>query len=96
LFLQNARILSEKYRNLPTGLVAREDWTFWIAMLKDGGKVVTLSRVSVYYRVRTGSKRVSDRSLKRKLIDALNARHPEFFERVDNAFIELKPPTPAG
>lgn len=62
-------------------IVAREDWTFWIAMLKDGGKVVTLSRVSVYYRVRTGSKRVSDRSLKRKLIDALNARHPEFFER---------------
>lgn len=62
-------------------IVAREDWAFWIAMLKDGGKVVTLPRVSVFYRVRTGSKRVSDRSLKKNLIDALNARHPEFFER---------------
>lgn len=59
-------------------IVAREDWAFWIAMLKDGGKVVTLPRVSVFYRVRTGSKRVSDRSLKKNLIDALNARHPEF------------------
>lgn len=62
-------------------IVAREDWAFWIAVLKGGGKVVTLPRLSVFYRVRTGSKRVTDRSLKKKVIDALNLRHPEFFER---------------
>lgn len=62
-------------------IVAREDWAFWIAVLKEGGKVVTLPRLSVYYRVRTGSKRVADRSLKKKVVEALNLRHPEFFER---------------
>ena len=62
-------------------IIAREDWAFWIAVLKDGGKVVTLPQLSVCYRVRAGSKRISDRSLKRKVINALNVRHPEFFER---------------
>lgn len=62
-------------------ITAREDWAFWIAVLKDGGKVVTLSRLSMYYRVRGGSKRVTDRSQKKKVIDYLNKSYPEFFER---------------
>lgn len=62
-------------------IIAREDWDFWISVLKDGGKVVRLEGTGLYYRVRAGSKRVSDRRLKRHVIDVLNRRHPEFFER---------------
>lgn len=71
----------ERVNGYDEHIVAREDWAFWIAVLKGGGKVVTLPRLSVYYRVRKGSKRFADRSLKKKVIDALNIRHPEFFER---------------
>ncbi len=62
-------------------IIAREDWEFWISILKDGGKVVKLPEISLHYRVRKNSKRVSDRSMKRHVIDTLNRRHPEFFER---------------
>lgn len=62
-------------------IIAREDWEFWISILKDGGGVLRLSEPLLYYRVREGSKREIDRSLKRHVIDVLNRRHPEFFER---------------
>jgi glycosyltransferase involved in cell wall biosynthesis len=62
-------------------IVAREDWEFWIAVLKDGGKVRQLAGTMLFYRVRAGSKRIADRSLKRHVIDVLNRRHPEFFEQ---------------
>ncbi len=63
-------------------LMAREDWDFWISMLKDGGEVVRLPEIGFYYRYRkTGSKRFADRKLKRHVVDMLNARHPEFFSR---------------
>lgn len=62
-------------------VVAREDWAFWIAVLKDGGKVVRLPQVGLYYRIRATSKRVTDRTLKKHVIDVLNKKHPEFFER---------------
>lgn len=61
--------------------VAREDWIFWISVLEHGGKVVRLPETGLYYRVREGSKRKSDRKLKRKVIEVLNRRNPEFFER---------------
>lgn len=62
-------------------IIAREDWEFWISMLKDGGRVVRLPYVGLYYRIRKNSKRVSDRSLKKRVVDVLNKRHPEFFRR---------------
>lgn len=62
-------------------IIAREDWEFWISVLKDGGKVLRLPQVGLYYRIRSGSKRVSDRALKKHVIDVLNKRHPEFFLR---------------
>lgn len=60
---------------------AREDWEFWINVLKDGGEVVRLPEVGLRYRVRAGSKRYADRRQKRRVVETLNARHPEFFER---------------
>lgn len=63
-------------------IIAREDWEFWIALLKDGGKVVrTTEHVDFFYRVHAGSKRFADRGLKRHVVDTLNRRHPEFFRR---------------
>lgn len=62
-------------------VIAREDWEFWINMLKGGGEVVRLPELGLRYRVQKGGKRKSDRLLKRHVIDVLNARHPEFFEQ---------------
>lgn len=59
----------------------REDWVFWISVLKDGGRVVRLPEVEFYYRVRATSKRAINRHLKFDVIDTLNKLHPEFFER---------------
>ena len=62
-------------------MVAREDWDFWIAMLKDGGEVVRLPEVGYWYRVRSGSKRFRDRKRNAHVIQMLNRRHAAFFER---------------
>ncbi len=59
----------------------REDWAFWIAVLKDGGDVVYLPDVEFFYRIRATSKRVTTRHFKTDVIDTLNQLHPEFFER---------------
>lgn len=71
----------EKAGGYDEEIIAREDWEFWISVLKNGGKIVKLPEISVHYRIRQGSKRVSDRALKRHVIAVLNKRHPEFFER---------------
>lgn len=63
-------------------IIAREDWEFWISVLQDGGRVVRLTgETGLYYRVRSGSKRETDRQLKRHVINVLNRRHQPFFER---------------
>ena len=62
-------------------IVAREDWEFWISVLKDGGTVVRLPDIGLHYRIRNRSKRVKDRGLKRHVVRTLNRLHPEFFER---------------
>jgi len=66
--------------------VAREDWVFWISVLKDGGDVVRLSNIGHYYRIHANSKRVKDRSQKKQIIDKINDLYPDFFLR------ELKGP----
>lgn len=71
----------ERVEGYCENIIAREDWEFWIAVLKDGGKVVRLPEIGLHYRIRNVSKRVTDRSLKRHVVKTLNARHPEFFER---------------
>lgn len=61
-------------------IIAREDWDFWISLLKDGGEVVRLPEVGCYYRVRKQSKRIRDRKLKAHVTAVLNERHGAFFE----------------
>ena len=62
-------------------IIAREDWDFWISVLKNGGEVVRLPKVGLYYRVQAQSKRIRDRKLKHHVIDVLNQRHADFFLR---------------
>lgn len=59
----------------------REDWDFWISMLKNGGEVVRLDFTGFYYRFRVASKRVKDRKQKKQIIDMLNKRHAAFFKK---------------
>lgn len=62
-------------------IVTREDWAFWISILKDGGRVEILPEILHHYRTRSTSKRVTNRDKKFLVIDKLNNLHPEFFER---------------
>jgi len=56
----------------------REDWDFWLSMLKNGGEVLQLDEVGFYYRVRRGSRRTLAAQNKRRMVDALNRRHADF------------------
>lgn len=59
----------------------REDWDFWISMLKNGGDVFRLPIVGLHYRIRENSKRVKARKWKHEIIDKFNERHAEFFKQ---------------
>ncbi|MHA7131950.1 glycosyltransferase family 2 protein [Algoriphagus namhaensis] len=63
--------------------MGREDWEFWIKMLKNGGEVYKLPLLGFFYRIHRGSKRkkTGTNQKKRERIAYLNAKHPEFFER---------------
>lgn len=62
-------------------IIGREDWDFWISLLKRGGEVVRIPSVCFYYRIRANSRRIATRSRKRELIGILNRRHKAFFYR---------------
>lgn len=64
-------------------LFGREDWEFWIKMLKTGGEVVRLPFVGFYYRLTPTSKRKKTGTAhkKKERIDYLNTHHSDFFER---------------
>ncbi len=63
--------------------MGREDWEFWIKLLKKGGEVVKLPFTGFFYRIHSGSKRkkTGTNQKKRERIDYLNAKHADFFER---------------
>lgn len=72
-----------------TEFVGREDWDFWIALLKDGGQVVRLPFVGFKYRMHKNSKRNRTRKFKRKIFELLNQRHPDFFKQQLNGPLRL-------
>ena len=63
--------------------MGREDWEFWIKMLKNGGEVVQLPFVGFFYRLTPTSKRkkTGTSQKKRERIAYLNAKHLDFFQR---------------
>ena len=62
-------------------ILGREDWDFWISMLKTGGDVFQLPIVGLHYRVTANSKRKRTRHLKGVIIEQMNQRHKAFFYR---------------
>lgn len=63
-------------------VLVREDWEFWIKILKDGGEVVKLPFVGFYYRIHHNSRRKSmSKSLKNREIAYLNEHHADFFQK---------------
>lgn len=66
-------------------VLVREDWEFWIKILKDGGKVIQLPFVGFYYRIHTTSRRKSmSKEKKNAEIDYLNQHHSEYFKKYLN------------
>ena len=63
--------------------MGREDWEFWIKMLKNGGEVVQLPFVWFFYRLTPTSKRkkTGTNQKKRERITYLNAKHIDFFKK---------------
>lgn len=61
--------------------IEREDWAFWISVLKDGGDFVRLPQVGHFYRIHASSKRKEDRKKKKEIINKLNLLYPDFFLR---------------
>lgn len=59
----------------------REDWEFWLSMLEFGGKVVRLPQIEFHYRQHGTSKRHRMRHRFHEVIDIVNRRHPELYER---------------
>lgn len=59
----------------------REDWEFWLSMLEYGGKVVRLPDIEFHYRQHGTSKRHRMRHRFHEVIDIVNLRHPELYER---------------
>lgn len=72
--------------------MGREDWEFWIKMLKNGGEVVQLPFVGFFYRLTPASKRkkTGTNQKKRERIAYLNAKHMDFFERELNGPLRIQ------
>lgn len=61
--------------------IFREDWDFWISILKTGGNFLRLPFVGLRYRVTGNSRRINVRKRKREIVDAINKRHAAFLNR---------------
>jgi len=72
--------------------MGREDWEFWIKMLKNGGEVIRLSEIGFFYRLTPTSKRkkTGGATFKRARINYLNAKHMDFFERELNGPLRMQ------
>lgn len=72
--------------------MGREDWEFWIKMLKNGGEVVQLPIVGFFYRLTPSSKRkkTGTTQKKKERIDYLNGKHLDFFERELNGPLRIQ------
>ena len=72
--------------------LGREDWEFWIKLLKNGGEVVQLPLVGFFYRLTPTSKRkkTGGTAFKKARIAYLNAKHAYFFERELNGPLRIQ------
>lgn len=64
-----------------TEIPTREDWEFWLSILEDGGDVVRLPNIEYHYRQYAQSKRHRQHHRMREVVDLVNRRHPELYQR---------------
>lgn len=75
----------------PKMSIGIEDWEFWIALLKNGGKTKQLDFIGFYYRITNNSR--TSKVEKNGLLDMyryMTVKHPEFFVENYGSFIELE------
>ncbi|GAB3236626.1 glycosyltransferase family 2 protein [Algoriphagus aestuariicola] len=72
--------------------MGREDWEFWIKMLKNGGEVVQLPFIGYFYRLTPTSKRKKTATHQKKIerLAYLNSKHRDFFERELNGPLRIQ------
>lgn len=64
-----------------------EDWEFWIAVLKNGGKVKRLNSIGFYYRTKPNSMiKNMDINVQDKVFSYINEKHLDFFEKKFDSF----------
>ena len=61
--------------------IYREDWDFWLSMMELGGSFYKLDEILFNYRISTGSRRVHAKGQKRRIVDAINRRHPAYMQK---------------
>ncbi|AUC82082.1 glycosyltransferase family A protein [Lacinutrix sp. Bg11-31] len=67
-----------------------EDWELWIAMLKNGGKVVKLDNTCFFYRIKESSMLTGiDKNKADYLLNYLNVKHADFFVKHYGTFQDL-------
>ena len=68
-----------------------EDWEFWIALLKDRGKIKKLDYTGFYYRITDNSRtaRVEKNGLE-DMYRYMIIKHPDFFVEQYGSFIEME------
>lgn len=63
-------------------ILVREDWEFWIKMLKSGGLAYQMPFNGFFYRIHSNSRRKSmNNDRKKKEIEYLNTHHKDFFDQ---------------
>ncbi|WP_034922752.1 glycosyltransferase family 2 protein [Gillisia sp. CAL575] len=68
-----------------------EDWEFWIALLKKGGKVNLLNHTGFFYRIKSESMLKSmTKRRQNKALEYLSLKHPDFFIAQLGTFIDLE------
>jgi glycosyltransferase involved in cell wall biosynthesis len=64
-----------------------EDWEFWIAILKNGGKVKQLNSIGFYYRTKPKSMiKNMDIEIQDNVFSYINIKHLDFFEKKFDSF----------
>lgn len=67
-----------------------EDWEFWIALLKNKGKVFRLEEIGFYYRIKNSSRQTDLNFMdKSDLFKYLSIKHADFFVAEHGSFITL-------
>lgn len=68
-----------------------EDWEFWIALLKSGGKVIKLDYIGFYYRIKSSSmiQQLNKSNKKKKKFEYISVKHADFMVQQLGSFMHL-------